>query len=148
MPLDQSFTGRAYPPRAPYQVGREKIREFATAIGSTEPIHHHVEAARAAGYADIVAPPTFLTIISTVAGEQIALDPGLGMDYSRVVHGDQRFSYVRPIVAGDELVVRPVIEDILARGGHDFLTCRFDFVTVAGEPVATVWTKLVIRGEA
>lgn len=147
MPLDQSFVGRVYPPSPPYQVGREKIREFATAIGATDPIHHDVEAAKAAGYPDVVAPPTFLTIVATAASDQIVHDPALGVDYSRVVHGEQRFAYSRPVVAGDELIAHASIEDILARGGHDFLTSRFDIVTAADEPVASVWTKLVIRGE-
>ncbi|MBB5870550.1 acyl dehydratase [Allocatelliglobosispora scoriae] len=148
MPLDQSFVGRVYPPHPAYQVGREKIREFADAIGASDPIHHDVEAAKALGYPDVVAPATFLTIIATAANRQIVVDPGLGVDYSRVVHGDQRFTYVRPVVAGDELVVHASIEDILSRGGHDFLTSRFDIVTTAGEPVGSVWTKLVIRGES
>ena len=80
MPLDQSFVGRGYPPHPLYQVAREKIREFAEAIGATDPIHHDVEAARAAGYPDVVAPATFLTIIATAANRQVVLDPGLGVD--------------------------------------------------------------------
>lgn len=147
MPLDQSFAGRVYPPHPVYQVGREKIREFATAIGATDPIHHDPAAAQAAGYPDVVAPATFLTIPATAANRQIVLDPSLGVDYSRVVHGDQRFAYARPVVAGDDLVVHASIDEILSRGGHDFLTSRFDIVTAGGEPVGTVWTKLVIRGE-
>ena len=92
MPLDQSFIGRTYPPTAPYQVGREKIREFATAIGAGDPVHHDVEAAKAAGYPDVVAPPTWPIVITMAALKQIVMDPALGVDYSRVVHGDQRFS--------------------------------------------------------
>ena len=137
MPLDPSFVGRSWPPTAPYVVGREKIREFATAIGADDPLHHDPEAAKAAGYPDVVAPPTFPVI---------SHDPGLGLDYTRVVHGDQRFSHTRPIVAGDTLVCTNTVEEITQRGGHGFLTTRCDVTTEAGEPVVTAWSKLVQRG--
>src|SRR6188768_3855131 len=104
MPLDQSFVGRSWPATAPYQVGREKIREFATAIGATEAEYHDPEAARALGYPDVVAPPTFPIVLTMTSSREISADPELGLDYSRVVHGDQRFRYSRPVTAGDELV--------------------------------------------
>jgi acyl dehydratase len=147
MPLDQSFEGRTYPPTEPYLVGREKIREFARAIGATEPEFHDPEAARARGYADVIAPPTFPVIVTMGSSKQFIEDPELGMDYSRVVHGDQKFAYVRPVVAGDSLVCRNVIEEITSRGGHDFLLTRTDVTTEAGEPVLTAWSKLVQRGD-
>jgi acyl dehydratase len=147
MPLDQSFAGRSWPATPPYQVGREKIREFARAIGATEAEYHDPEAARAIGYADVVAPPTFPVVITMAASRQIIDDPALGLDYSRVVHGDQKFAYTRPVVAGDELVCVNSVDDITSRGGHDFLTTRTEVTTVAGEPVVTVWSKLVQRGE-
>jgi acyl dehydratase len=148
MPLDQSFVGRSYPPTPPYQVGREKIREFATAIGATDPAHHDPEAARALGHADVVAPPTFPVVVSWAALRSLIDEPDLGLDFSRVVHGDQRFAYTRPIVAGDELVCASTVEEITSRGGHDFLTTRTDVRTAAGDPVVSVWAKLVVRGEA
>jgi acyl dehydratase len=148
MPLDPSFVGRSYPPTAPYQVGREKIREFATAIGATDAAYHDPEAARALGHPDVVAPPTFPVLLTMATTQQIVDDPALGVDYSRVVHGDQRFAYTRPVVAGDELVCVNTIEDISSRGGHDFLTTRTDVGTAAGEPVVSVWSKIVVRGEA
>ncbi len=147
MPLDPSFVGRSWPPSAPYIVGREKIREFATAIGATDAEYHDPEAARALGYADVVAPPTFPVVVTMAANSQIMRDPGLGMDYTRVVHGDQKFSYVRPVVAGDTLVCVSTVEEITQRGGHDFITTRADVTTEAGEPLLTAWMKLVQRGE-
>jgi acyl dehydratase len=145
--LDQSFVGRTYPPTAPYQVGREKIREFASAVGLDDPVHFDVEAAKAAGYADLVAPPTFAIVLTMAASRLMIDDPELGMDYSRVVHGDQRFAYARPIVAGDELVCVNTVEEITSRGGHDFLTTRTDVNTTAGEHVVAAWSKLVVRGD-
>ncbi|WP_326551311.1 MaoC family dehydratase N-terminal domain-containing protein [Micromonospora sp. NBC_01813] len=148
MPMDPSLVGRSYPPGSPYLVGREKIREFASAIGATDPIHHDPEAGRKAGYSDVVAPPTFPIVLSMASSGRVIDDPDLGMDYSRVVHGDQRFRYVRPVVAGDELVCSDVIEEIMSRGGHDFLTIRTEMTTLAGDPVVSVWMKLVVRGES
>jgi acyl dehydratase len=147
MPLDPSFEGRSYPPTEPYLVGREKIREFARAIGATDPEYHDPEAARARGYADVIAPPTFPIIVTMGSSKQFLDDPELGMDYSRVVHGDQRFTYVRPVVAGDTLVCRNTIEEITTRGGLYFLLTRTEVTTDAGEPVLTAWSKLVQRGD-
>jgi len=147
MPLDPSFIGRSYPPTAPYQVGREKIREFADAIGAPEAAYRDVEAARALGHPDVIAPPTFPVIISMAAGDQITNDPALGLDYSRVVHGDQRFRYTRPVRAGDQLVCVIAVEEITQRGGHDFITTRSEITTEDGEHVVSVWAKLVVRGE-
>jgi acyl dehydratase len=147
MPLDPSFVGRSWPATAPYLVGREKIREFAAAIGATDAEYHDPEAARAAGYSDVVAPPTFPVVVTMAASRQIVADPALGLDYSRVVHGDQKFAYTRPVVAGDSLVCVNTVDEITSRGGHDFLTTRTEVSTEAGEPVVTVWSKLVQRGE-
>ena len=146
MPLDPSFVGRSWPPSQPYLVGREKIREFARAIGATDAEYHDLDAAKAAGYADLVAPPTFPVVVTMSTSHQIVTDPELGMDYTRVVHGDQKFKYTRPVVAGDELICVNSVEEITQRGGHDFLTTRTEVTTVAGEHVLTAWSKLVQRG--
>jgi len=145
MPLDPSFVGRSYPPTVPYQVGREKIREFAAAIGDANPAYSDVEAARALGHADLVAPPTFAIVLSMRASHQVVKDPALGLDYTRVVHGEQRFSYARPIVAGDELSVVVTVEKIRSMAGSDIITTRGDIVTTDGEAVCTAYSTLVSR---
>jgi acyl dehydratase len=147
MPLDPSFAGRTYPPTAPYLVGREKIREFAAAIGAADAAYHDPDVARSLGHPDVIAPPTFPVVVTWAANRQLIDDPELGLDFSRVVHGDQRFAYARPVAAGDELVCVNTVEEITSRGGHDFLTTRTDVSTVAGEPVVSVSSKLVVRGE-
>jgi acyl dehydratase len=147
MPLDPSFVGRTYPPTDAYEVGREKIREFAAAVGASHPAHTDPAAARALGHPDVVAPPTFPIVVTMSAGAQIVEDPALGIDYSRVVHGEQRFSYTRPVYAGDRLTCVCSVEEITSRGGHDFVTTRTDVATEDGEAVVTVWSKLVVRGE-
>lgn len=145
MALDQSFVGRTYPPTAPYEVGREKIREFAEAVGDDNPAYTDVEAAKALGHPDVIAPPTFVFAITFKAAGEVVADPQLGLDYSRVVHGDQRFSYTRPVRAGDRLSVVSTIEGIKSMAGNDFLDIRGDVYDEAGEHVVTARTKLVAR---
>jgi acyl dehydratase len=148
MPLDRSYVGRSLPATSPYHVGREKIREFAAAIGADDPAYFEPTAARALGYRDVIAPPTFPIVVTFAATQQLVDDPAFGLDFSRVVHGDQRFSYTRPVIAGDELVCVNTVEEITERGGHEFLTTRTEVATVGGEPVVSVWSKLVVRGQA
>jgi acyl dehydratase len=146
MPLNLSFEGRAFPPTEPYQVGREKIREFADAIGADDPAYRDPAAARALGHPDVIAPPTFPVVISMGVSKWITDNPGLGMDYTRVVHGDQRFAYVRPIRAGDRLTCQANVEKVSNRAGVDSVMIRMEIATVDGEPVVTVWSRLVSRG--
>ncbi|MHC5903189.1 FAS1-like dehydratase domain-containing protein [Streptomyces sp. S6] len=148
MALDQSFVGRSYPPTAPYEVGREKIREFAVAVGDDHPAYTDPEAAKALGHPDVIAPPTFVFSITFKAAGQVIEDPQLGLDYSRVVHGDQKFAYVRPVRAGDRLSVVSTIENIKSMAGNDILDIRGEVFDEAGEHVVTAWTKLVARAVA
>ncbi|MFI1222891.1 MULTISPECIES: MaoC family dehydratase N-terminal domain-containing protein [unclassified Streptomyces] len=145
MALDQSFVGRTYPPTPAYEVGREKIREFAEAVGDTHPAYVDAEAARALGHADVIAPPTFVFSITYRAAGAVVQDPQLGLDFSRVVHGDQKFSYVRPVRAGDRLTVTSTIEGIKSLAGNDILDVRGDVHDEAGELVVTTLMKLVAR---
>jgi acyl dehydratase len=148
VPLDQSFVGRTYPPTPPYEVGREKIREFADAIGDANPAYRDPEAARALGHPDVIAPPTFGIVLSMTAGRQVIADPELGLDYSRVVHGEQRFVSTRPVRAGDRLTAVVTVENIRSAAGNDMITTRADVSTVEGEPVFTAYSTLVARGTA
>ena len=147
MALDPSLVGHVYPPTEPYLVSREKIREFAVAIGATDPAYHDLDAAKALGHPDVVAPPTFPMVVAAAGTQLLIDDPQLGLDFSRVVHGDQRFAYTRPVYAGDRLVATVVIEEINNRGGHGILTTRTEIAGEDGEPVLTTWAKLVVRGE-
>src|SRR3712207_5522747 len=104
MALDRELVGRSYPPSAVYEVGRAKIAEFATAIGDEDPVYRDPEAARAAGHPDVIAPPTFAIVLTLAAANVVLQDPAVEFDYSRVVHGEQKFVHVRPIRAGDRLV--------------------------------------------
>ena len=146
MPIDPAHAGRTYPPTAPYAVGVEKLREFATAIGDTNPACHDPAAARALGHPDVVAPPTFPFVLSFAASRQVIADPELAIDYSRVVHGEQRFVADRPIRAGDLLTTVVTIDSIRSAGGHDMLTTRSEVSTTEGEHVVTAFSTLVVRG--
>jgi acyl dehydratase len=148
MPIDQSFVGRVYPPTAPYEVGREKIREFADAVNDPNPAYRDPAVARALGYDDVIAPPTFAIVMTLPAGHQVIDDPELGIDYSRVVHGEQRFVHTRPVQAGDVLQVVVTVDAIRAAAGNDLVTTRADVTTVGGEAVLTAFGTLVARGTA
>src|SRR5690242_12827030 len=147
MALDPSFIGRTYPPTEPYEVGREKIREFARAIGDYNPAYHDVEAAQKLGHPDIIAPPTFPVIVSFLASRALIADPELGIDYGRVVHGEQRFVYARPVRAGDNLTAVLTVENVRVAAGNDLLSTRAEISTVEGEPVLTAYSVTVVRGE-
>lgn len=146
MALNPEFIGRTYPASEPYLVGREKIREFAHSLGETSPLFFDVTAAQAAGYADVIAPPTFAIVISMVAGEKVVFDPELGLDYSRVVHGDQRFVHHRPIVAGDLLTSVVSVDDIRSVAGNDMITVKAQITDSSGDLVSTVYSMLLSRG--
>ena len=148
MAVDPSFVGRSYPPTEPFEVGREKIREFADAINDLNPVYRSRAAAQELGHPDVIAPPTFAVIITLRAGHQVILDPELGIDYSRVVHGEQRFVHARPITAGDVLQVVLTIESIRQAAGNDIVSTRSDVATVEGEHVLTAYSTLVARGTA
>jgi acyl dehydratase len=146
MPLDASFVGRTDPPTPPYEVGREKIREFAEAIGDPNPVYRSQAAAQELGYPDVIAPPTFPIVLTMKAGHQVVQDPELGVDYSRVVHGEQRFVHIRPVRAGDLLQVVVTVADIRAAAGNDLVSTRSEVSTVAGELVTTAYSTIVVRG--
>jgi len=146
MVLDPRFVGKQYPQSPPYVVGREKVREFAVAVGEGAPLHHDEATARAAGHPDLVAPVTFPFAITMRALAAAMFDPELQLDYSRVVHGEQQFDYRRPLYAGDEVTVRAQIEGIDSTGRHEFLTVRADVVAADGEVVVTSTSVIVSRG--
>lgn len=147
MGINPSYAGRAYPPTAPYAVGREHLRDFARAVQATHPAHHDVDAARALGHPDVVAPPTFAVVVAQRAEAQLIEDPEAGIDFTRVVHAEERFSHHRPIVAGDELVTVLHVDQVVERGGLAMVTTRCEVADATGAPVVTVVSTLAVRGE-
>ncbi|WP_074695481.1 FAS1-like dehydratase domain-containing protein [Microbacterium testaceum] len=147
MPVNPELVGRAFAPTAPYLVGREKVREFARAVFADAPQHTDPEAARALGYADVVAPPTFAMVVQDLTLQQLLGDPDSGIELSRLVHAEQRFRYTRPIVAGDELVATLSVTGIRTLGGNAMITSEAEIVDADGAHVVTT-TSVLLAGEA
>ena len=146
--MNPELQGRAFEPTAPYLVGREKVREFSRAVFATSPLNHDVAAATAAGYADIVAPPTFAIVLQQLTLDQLVAVPDSGIDMTHIVHGEQRFAYTRPIVAGDELTATLAVTSIKTLGGNAMVTAETAIADAAGQHVVTATSVLVVRGDA
>jgi len=145
--VNPDLVGRAFAPTAPYLVGREKVREFARAVLATDPQHTDPEAARALGYADVVAPPTFAMVIQDLTLQQLLAEPDSGIALERTIHAEQRFRYTRPIVAGDELTAQLAITGVRAVGKGAMVTSEAEIRDAAGEHVVTATSILLIGGE-
>jgi acyl dehydratase len=124
MPLNRAFIGREYTSDQTYEVGREMIRKFADAIGDQNPAYRDIEAAKALGHPDVIAPPTFLTVLGFRLGVGPVSDPDLGLNYALVVHGEQRYVHHRPVRAGDVLTATSAVEDIRDAGKNELMTIR------------------------
>ena len=146
MALNAEYAGRVYGPGEPYEVSRVKIADFADAIGERSELCRDRDAAVKAGYPDVIAPPTFAVIIDQRSTRAVVTDPGLGLDYSMVVHGQQSFSHARPLHAGDVVVATTTIESIKGVGGLSMMVTSTSIDTVDGEHVCTARSNLVERG--
>jgi len=143
MPVDTKAAGKTYEPKI-YAVGREKVREYANAVGETNPVHLDVEAARAAGYGDVVAPPMFAVVYSAPAMAPAVLDPDVGINLAMMVHGGQEFVWGQPVVAGDEITTTAAVKDISERDGKGFYVFETVSTNQDGDTVATgTWTNIV-----
>jgi len=146
MAINREYAGRVFPASEPYEVSRVKIAEFATAIGDANPVYRDRAAAQAAGHPDVIAPPTFPIVISAASSASALADPGLNLNYAMVVHGEQRFEYSRPLVAGDVVTAQLTISRIRDVGKMSMMTTATEIRTVDGEHVCTSHITLVERG--
>lgn len=145
MPLPVEKIGKSYPADI-YAVGREKVREYASAVGETNPLHHDLDAARRAGYPDLVAPPMFAVVYAGRAVIPALFDPDLAINFAMLVHGAQEFRWGRPVVAGDEIATTCTVKDISEKGGLGFYVFESTSTAQDGTTVCTgVWTN-IIRG--
>jgi acyl dehydratase len=141
MPISEDHVGRRYPATAPYQVSRAKIAEFAVAVGDAG---NPAYAGR-----DPIAPPTFAVVLSSAAWDAMFADPELELSLSRTVHVDQRFTWQRPLRAGDEVSATLTIEKVRARGATAIITIAVQLATTAGEALCTASSTLMhTMGEA
>ena len=143
MPVNADAKGKTYPPHD-YEVGREKIREYAQAVGEQNPVHYDRDQAKAAGFRDIPAPPMFAVVYSWPALASAATDPEVGMDFARLLHGGQEFAWGEPVCAGDAITTETTVKDIYEKGGMGF----YVFETVSRnqdgqEVVRGTWTNIV-----
>jgi acyl dehydratase len=143
MPVKTEAIGKAYDP-VTYAVGREKIREYAAAVGETNPLHHDLEAARAAGYADLVAPPMFAVIYAGRAVGPAIFDPDVGINFLMMVHGSQEFRWGPLVIGGDEITTTASVKEVAERGGMGFYVFESVSKNQRGETVCTgTWTNIV-----
>lgn len=143
MGVSTAAVGKEYPATS-YEVGLEKIREYANAVGQAEPVHHDRDAARAAGFRDVVAPPMFAVVYSAPALGPAILDPEVGINFAAMVHGGQEFVWGEPVCAGDEITTRASVREIYERDGRGFYV--FESVSTnqdGDEVVRGTWTNIV-----
>jgi acyl dehydratase len=129
-----------------YAVGREKIREYARAVGESDPLHLDLDAARSAGHKDLVAPPMFAVVYTSPAIGPAMLDPDIGMDFARMVHGAQEFAWGPLVVAGDEITTEVELADVSERGGMGFYVFESRSDNQDGERVCTGKWTCIVRG--
>jgi len=143
MPVNRQAIGKSYEP-VDYAVGREKIREYARAVGESNPVHLDVEAARAAGYADVVAPPMFAVVYSAPAVGPPILDPDVELNFAMMVHGGQEFIWGAPVVAGDEITTVASVKDIFEEDGRGYYVFESISTNQRGAEVCRgTWTNIV-----
>ena len=146
MAINAEYVGKTFPPSEPYEVGREKLREFADAIGDPNPLYRSRAAAQEAGYRDVIAPPTFPIVVTAVSTAHVLADPDLNLNYAMVVHGEQRFEYSRPLMAGDCVTAEVTISSIRDVGSMSMMSTVTQIRTVDGEHVCTAHSTIVERG--
>lgn len=146
--MNPDLAGRRYELTEPYLVGREHVRSFARAVLADHAVHHDVEAARAAGYADVVAPSTFPAVLQDAGLQLLLADPDAGIELSHIVHGDEKFTYTRPIVAGDELRTALTVTSVKSLGGNGMISAATELTDASGAHVVTATATLVVRGDA
>jgi acyl dehydratase len=146
MAINPDFAGRSFPPGEPYEVSREKLREFANAIGDHNPVYRSRAAAQEAGFPDVIAPPTFAIVISMADSMKVLTEPELNLNYAMAVHGEQRFEYTRPLRVGDVVTAQSTITSIRAVGSLSMMTTTTQITSVEGELICTAHSTLVERG--
>ncbi len=146
MAVGTELIGKDYPPFE-YEVGREKVREYARAVGEENPIHLDPEAARAAGFQNVVAPPMFCVVYSAGAMGPAVLDPDLAINLALMVHGSQEFEWLEPVVAGDTITTKVTVKNLYEKNGMEFYVWESESTNQEGRPVVKgTWTNIVRAG--
>ncbi len=147
MALNQSLKGKEYQ-EVSFTVERDRVVQFADAIGEDNPLFRDIDAAKSRGYGEQLAPPTFVTVMQIMTSGQVVLDQDLGLNYALVVHAEQEYQWHRPVQVGDVLSAVPRIADIYAKGSNEFLVIEADIKDPSGQTVVLARTTLLSRGTA
>ena len=147
MPLNQALKGKEYQ-EVSFTVERDRVVQFADAVGEDAPVFRNTETAKLRGYGEQLAPPTFVTVMQIMTSGQVVLDQELGLNYALVVHAEQEYQWHRPVQVGDVLSAIPRIADIYAKGSNEFLVIEADIKDSSGQTVVLGRTTLLSRGTA
>lgn len=145
MAITADLVGRVFGPSAPVVISEGSLTAFARAVGVCDPVCLDAQAATAAGYGGIVAAPTYPIVLTLDGAAELSRDPAIGLDFSHVVHGDQRFEYARPLLAGDAVTVTTTVEEVKSLAGNTVVTVRGDVRLTDGTRACSAWTTLVVR---
>ncbi len=143
MALKTDAVGKSWPAHE-YEVGREKIREYAQVIELTNQVHFDAEAAKAAGYRGIVAPPMFVVVYAAGAMGPVLFDPDVEMNFAAMVHGGQEFEWGEPVISGDLITTVTTCKDIYPKDGKGFYVFETESRNQNGDLVCkATWTNIV-----
>ncbi|NBO45802.1 MAG: MaoC family dehydratase [Actinobacteria bacterium] len=145
MAVTPELIGRVFGPGPTLVLERASLIAFARAVGFSEGPTIDESSAHAAGFSDVVAAPTYAIVLTLDGAAELSRDPDIGLDFSHVVHSDQRFEYTRPLVAGDAVTVTTTVEDVKSLAGNTIVTVRGEIDDSHLNRVCTAWTTLVIR---
>ncbi|MFH1150142.1 MAG: MaoC family dehydratase N-terminal domain-containing protein [Actinomycetota bacterium] len=143
--IDHKFIGKEYPPDV-YEIGREKMREYARAIGETSPYYHDTEFGRSSAYGDNIAPPSFAAVYNLLGAAKFFFDPEIQVNFAMLVHGEQEFEYLKPVKAGDVITSTGRIVDIAEKGNNDVIKFEARSVNQDGDLVTIGRATFVVRG--
>jgi acyl dehydratase len=143
VPVNTKAINKTYEPTT-YAIGREKIKEYALAVGETNPLHLDLKAARDAGYADLVAPPMFVVVYAMHSVGPALFDPEVEMNFAMMVHGGQAFEWGKLVIAGDEITTVAKVKDISENDGRGYYVFESTSTNQDGEQVCRgTWTNIV-----
>jgi len=143
MAVKLDAVGKEWSP-ASFEVEAERIRQYASAVGEDNPVYHDAEAAKAAGFRDLVAPPMFCVVYSAPALGPAMFDPEVGMNFAAMVHGGQEFEWGEPACSGDEITTSAKCLEIFEKDGKGFYVFETRSVNQDGAEVGRgTWTNIV-----
>lgn len=143
--IDKKFVGKEYPAKE-YEIGREKMKEYAAAISDMNPYYHDKEFGKRSKYGDNIAPPSFAAVYNLMGCADMFFDPELKLNMAMLVHGEQEFEFIKPVKPGDQITTTGKIVDIMQKGSNDLVVFEARSVNQDGDLVTIGRATFVIRG--